>query len=189
MTRLAPVLSVLIATASAAQAIDIETATTSMLADVIRPLSAEPVLIDAVASQNMTTADYDSARIDALDRQWRAEVGSTQTPTIEPVVGNPAAEFLRGQVAASGGTITEIFVMDGVGLNVAASGVTSDYWQGDEAKFTETVGVGPDAVHVSDIEFDESTQNYSVQISIPLLDAAGDVIGAMTVGLDAEALM
>ncbi|MEP0701455.1 MAG: hypothetical protein ABJC67_08925, partial [Lentilitoribacter sp.] len=96
--------------------------------------------------------------------------------------------FLGQQVEASGGRITEIFVMDALGLNVAASDVTSDYWQGDEAKYSESYGAGPGAVFVDAVEFDESAQSYQGQVSVSLTDpATGEVVGAMTIGLNAEA--
>jgi hypothetical protein len=44
--------------------------------------------------------------------------------------------------------ITEMFVMDAKGLNVGQSDVTSDYWQGDEAKWQKTYGAGPGVVFV-----------------------------------------
>ena len=150
----------------------------------------DQVIIDAINGQNTTTMAYDQAEIDALDQAWRAEVGTDGAPTITPVLENAAAARLRALVEASGGQITEIFVMDGVGLNVAASATTSDYWQGDEAKFQETHGVGPDAVHFGEVEFDESSQQYQGQISVTITDpATGKPIGAMTVGVDAESLL
>ena len=80
--------------------------------------------------------------------------------------------------------------MDAHGLNVAATAPTSDMWQGDEAKFTETYPKGPDATHFSEVEFDESSQIFQGQISIPMVDPdTGEVVGAMTVGVNAEALM
>lgn len=79
--------------------------------------------------------------------------------------------------------------MDAHGLNVAASGTTSDYWQGDEAKFTETYSRGAGAIHVGDVEFDESASGYLGQVSAPIVDpATNTVIGAITVGLNAEML-
>lgn len=150
---------------------------------------SEPI-ITAINAQNARTAGYGQARIDELDALWAAEIGSSNAPTITAVLQNPAAEFLRQQVASSGGRITEVFVTDALGLNVASSDITSDYWQGDEAKFTETHGRGPDAVHFSEIEFDESTQRYQAQISLTISDpATGRPIGAMTVGVDADSLM
>ena len=140
--------------------------------------------------QNTTTSGFSQSQIDALDLAWRAEVGTGGAPTITPVLENAASDRLRALVEASGGRITEIFVMDGVGLNVAASATTSDYWQGDEAKFTETHGSGPGAIHFGDVEFDESSQRYQGQISVTITDpGTGQPIGAMTVGVDAESLL
>jgi hypothetical protein len=152
-------------------------------------MATSPVIIDAIRQQNQTTAAYAQPQIDALDRAWRDEVGRAERPTIDPVLGNAVSNFLRQQVAASGGVMTEAFAMDSVGLNVGTSSVTSDYWQGDEAKHAETYGAGPGAVHIGDIEFDDSTQSYQGQVSVAVVDpGTGSVIGALTVGLNAEML-
>ncbi|PWJ17520.1 hypothetical protein SAMN05421539_106131 [Jannaschia seohaensis] len=146
------------------------------------------MLVEAIAAQNARTGSLSFDQINEMDAVWRAEIGALETPTIDGVIAAPASDFLRARVAEAGGLISEIFVMDGVGLNVAASGVTSDYWQGDEAKFTETYPLGSGAMHVGPLEFDESSQTFQVQVSMPIVDAAGTVIGAITLGLNAEAL-
>ncbi|MEO0930160.1 MAG: hypothetical protein AAFY14_05850, partial [Pseudomonadota bacterium] len=88
------------------------------------------------------------------------------------------------------GFVTEVFVMDDKGLNVAQSVETSDYWQGDEAKWKETYQVGPDALHISDVEFDESTGFYQSQASLAIKDPeSGEVIGAITFGINVQNLM
>jgi hypothetical protein len=176
--------------ATVAPAAEPNAAMQAFLKDNILGWAQDPVLIDAIAAQNGRTAGFDAAQIETLDQQWRAEVGTGASEMVDAVLMNAAADFLRGQMEASAGMVTEIFIMDALGLNVAASGPTSDYWQGDEAKFQETFGVGAGAVHYSEIEFDESSQSYSVQISITLSDpATGAPVGAMTVGVDAESLM
>ena len=176
--------------ANAAAANDYEPAMRAYLEGEIVGWASSDTIITAISAQNLVTSGYDQVRIDALDSAWRGEVGASDTPTITPVVTGQTAEFLREHVAASGGRITEIFVMDARGLNVAASDVTSDYWQGDEAKFTETFARGVNAFHFSDVELDESTQRYQAQISITITDPeTGQPIGAMTVGIDADALM
>ena len=168
---------------------DYRSAMQSYLETRIMGWASDPVLIDAVLAQNARTADLTQAEIDALDLTWRAEVGTSDAPTITPVIAGPAADFLRARVADAGGTMTEVFVMDARGLNVAASEATSDFWQGDEDKFTQTFSVGPGAVHFGEIAFDEFSQRYQGQVSIALTDpATRTVIGAMTVGLDAESL-
>lgn len=150
----------------------------------------DPVIVAAIKSQNARTSGYDNARIDALDAAWRDGVGQTDTALIQEVLQNAAADFLRARVAASGGTISEAFAMDQHGLNVAASAPTSDYWQGDEAKFQMTFGTGPDAIHVSEVEFDESSQTYQGQISVVVIDPSDNrPIGAITIGVNAESLL
>lgn len=175
---------------SHAQANEFEPAMRSYLETEIASWASSAVIVNAINAQNIKTSDYDQTAIDAMDTAWRHEVGSGSTPTITPVLTGATADYLRERVEASDGRITEIFVMDAAGLNVAASDVTSDYWQGDEAKFSETYGRGVGSVHFSDVEFDESTQRYQAQISVTIIDpATNQAIGAMTIGVDAEALM
>ncbi len=150
---------------------------------------AEPVLIEAVKAQNAETAGYDAAKIEALDQQWRAETGSASSPMIETVLSNELSQWLDQVKQQQGGLVTEIFVMDAKGLNVGQSDVTSDYWQGDEAKFQETYPVGPDAIFVDEVEKDESTQMFQSQVSMTVVDpASGAAIGAITVGINVDAL-
>lgn len=183
-------IAVLAALALPASADDFTPALQGYLDAEIRHWANDPVLVMAILAQNERHADMTAEQIDALDRAWRAEIGQADTPTITPVINNSAADFLRDRVEESAGTIAEIFIMDSHGLNVAATAPTSDMWQGDEAKFTDTYPHGPDATHFSEVEFDESTQTFVGQISLPIVDQdTGAVIGAMTVGVNAEALM
>lgn len=181
-------LTIVLSTQSAA-ADEFTPALEEYLATNVTSWVTDPVIIDALRAANAQTSDYDAARINEMDQAWRAEVGQSSTPTITPILDNAAAAFLRNQVEASAGVISEIFIMDAVGLNAAASSVTSDMWQGDEDKFIATFNVGPDAVHIGDVEFDESTQAYLGQISMTITDPeTGDQLGAVTIGVNAEAL-
>jgi len=151
--------------------------------------ASNPVIVAATRAQNQVTRNYTDAEIASLDKSWRSEVGMSAQPTINPVLDNAASEFLRGKRDDSKGLFTEIFIMDGRGLNVAASDVTSDYWQGDEAKWQETYAVGPNAVHISEVELDESTQIYQSQVSLTITDpTTGETIGAVTIGVNVELL-
>lgn len=178
----------LIIAASLVQAVEAPPAMRAFVEADIMSWAQSAQVIDAVNAQNTQTAGTSEEQILALDTEWRAQVGKASQPLISDVMGRDLSAFLAEQVAASGGRITEIFVMDAVGLNVAASDVTSDYWQGDEEKHSKTYGAGPGAVFVDAIEFDESAQSYQGQVSVSLTDpATGQVVGAMTIGLNAEA--
>jgi hypothetical protein len=155
----------------------------------IAAFASDPIVIAAINAQNAITSGYDQAKIDELDKQWRAEVDAPSKPLIDATLANAASQYLKGVQDASGGKYTEIFVMDAKGLNVGQSTLTSDYWQGDEDKFTASFGAGADAVHVGDVEQDESTQVFQSQVSIPIADpATGSLIGAITVGVDVSML-
>src|SRR5690606_6538453 len=113
---------------------------------------ADPVVLEAVRAQNAKHASIGQADIEALDKQCRAETKAGDKALINGVVNNKLSAFLKQKVAASGGLITEIFVMDDKGLNVGQSDITSDYWQGDEAKWQKTYQVGADAIFVDKVE-------------------------------------
>ena len=174
--------------AAAAQDNEFAEPLTALANGQLREIAQNPVVIAAIEAQNATTSAYDDAKINELDSQWRAEVGAGAKPLIDATLANDASKYLAQVQADSAGAFTEIFVMDAKGLNVAQSTVTSDYWQGDEDKFTQSFGAGAAAVHLGEIEQDESTQTFQSQVSITIVDAAGNPIGAITVGVDLSTL-
>ncbi len=147
-------------------------------------------LVAAIKAQNEKHANLAQADIDAMDKQWRAETGASSKPMIDEVMGRAVSGFLSQVKNETEGLVTEVFVMDAKGLNVAQSDVTSDYWQGDEAKWKKTYLAGPDAVFIDEVEEDESTQTFQSQLSMSIVDpASGEVIGAITVGMNVEAFL
>ena len=155
----------------------------------VRQWLKDPAIVDAVKAQNQKNAGLTQADIEALDKKWRAETGSSNQPMIQAVLANSLSKFLKAKKDGSNGLYTEIFVMDNKGLNVGQSDVSSDYWQGDEAKWKKTYAVGATAIHISDVEKDESTQTYQSQLSLPVVDpASNQVIGAITLGVNVERL-
>jgi len=154
-----------------------------------RAWMSDPVIIDAIRAQNREHTSLTQADIDGLDKKWRAETGSSVKPMIDEILSRPASKKLLAHKNEGEGLFTEIFVMDNRGLNVAQSDPTSDYWQGDEAKWKKTFLAGPNAVFIDDVEFDESTQSYQAQVSVAVPDPdTGAVIGAVTIGVNVELL-
>jgi uncharacterized protein YcfL len=150
---------------------------------------SDPLIIQAVKAQNEKHKSLKEEQIVALDKKWRAEVNASQRPLVESVLANKVSEYLKSKKESSKGLITEIFVMDNKGLNVGQSDPTSDYWQGDEAKWKNTFLKGADAVFVDDVEKDESTQMYQAQVSISIMDPeTKEVIGAVTAGVNVDEL-
>lgn len=175
--------------AAPALAADYQSSATQYIKDHVEGWVEAPEILAAIQAQNDANAVLSQAQIDSLDAAWRAEIDAPNKPTITPILNNPTSDLLRSKIDESNGVIVEAFLMDNRGLNVATAGLTSDYWQGDEAKFTETFGKGAGAMQIGEVEFDESSQTYSVQVSFTIVDAkTATPIGAMTIALNAEAL-
>lgn len=150
---------------------------------------ANPAIVAAIKAQNAKNADLNEAQIIELDKKWRAETKASSHPMIDGLLNSDVSKALADYRDSTTGMVTEIFIMDNKGLNVAQSDITSDYWQGDEGKWQKTYSVGPDAIFVDEIETDESTQTLQSQMSMSIKDpATGEAIGAITVGVNVEAL-
>ena len=153
----------------------------------VKPWLQDPDLIQGIKEQNRRTAGLSQAEIEAMDKAWAAEIGKKDQPTIKAVTDSAVSKLVREKLQLAKGLYTEIIVMDARGLNVGMTSATSDYWQGDEAKWTETFAKGPDAVHADAPRRDESTLMAQRQISVTVVDPAdGKPIGAVTVAVDAD---
>jgi hypothetical protein len=160
-----------------------------LLTSDVEPWLSDAAVVDAIRAGNAEHAALSDAEIETLDQTWRSEVEAGGGPTIDAILGNALSAFLSERKAEMGERVSELFVMDSRGLNVGQSDVTSDYWQGDEDKWQQTYPVGPDAVFVGDVDFDESAQAFLSQISRTIVDPeTGEPIGAITVGVNVEEL-
>lgn len=150
----------------------------------IQNWTQDAVIVAAVRAQNITSVGLSQQDILALDQTWRDET-ITGGKMIDDVLANSLSAYLRKLQNAGQGQFTEIFVTDVRGLNVGQSSITSDFWQGDEAKWQVPQSTG--RMHMGEVEFDESAQRYQSQISLPIIHE-GQFIGAITVGIDVEKL-
>jgi len=140
----------------------------------------DPVLIAAVKAQNAKGITLDA--IKARDAEWRKIEGLDAE--MKAMMESEAAKRLS-ELESSKGFLFEIFLMDDQGANVAMTNKTSDYWQGDEAKWQKSFNGGQGGVHVGEVEFDDSAQAYLVQISVSV-NEGGKAIGAMTIGVNLD---
>jgi hypothetical protein len=154
----------------------------------VKPWLTDTAVIAAIKAQNTANAKLSDADIQALDKKWRAEVDSSSRATIDGVLNNALSKLLVEKKEKSEGAITEIFIMDAKGLNVGQSDITSDYWQGDEAKFKKSFGAGKNALFVDEVEKDESSQTLQSQASVTISDESGTPIGAVTIGINVDSL-
>ena len=169
--------------------IDYSKALRQLAKEKIAAWSNDPIVISAIKAQNKKHAALSQGEIDTLDKQWRSETKSSNRPLIASILSKNLSKYLSKIKSENQGLYTEIFVMVNKGLNVGQSDVTSDYWQGDEAKWKDTYNAGPGAVHVGKVKKDESTQLIQSQVSISITDpSTNSVIGAITIGVNLDNL-
>ena len=143
-------------------------------------LGTDPVIVKAVEEENAKGKTL--AQIKEKDKEWIKTPGIVDY--MKALMDSDCGKHLR-EIQKSEPYYSEIFVMDNLGANVAMTDKTSDYWQGDEAKFQKSYNGGKGAVYISNVEFDDSTQAYLVHVSVPVKDG-GKTVGAITIGVDVD---
>ncbi len=150
------------------------------LLDQIRSWTASPVVLLSLEASNKRHNGLTEESILTLDKQWRAERKIDDQPLITAVLASPLSSYLTAIQASSLGLYTEIFVMDNKGLNAGQSAITSDYWQGDEAKFQKTFPMGPTAVFIDKPEVSDATGTENVQVNMSITNGV-EAVGTVTV--------
>jgi hypothetical protein len=145
-------------------------------AEKLRGLGQDPVIVAAVKEQNAKKVSLET--IKKLDAQWTA--GKAEALVKQTTTG-PCSDRLRAIITANP-AYGETFVMDSQGALVCATGKTTDYWQGDEAKFQNAWKDGAGAVFIDRPKFDDSAAGAIAQISVPVMEN-DRAIGAITVGM------
>jgi len=138
-------------------------------------IAADSDLIRAIKAKN-AAAETD-ADIQRKDKEWQ---GNARHPLRKDLIQNVCAARMK-TLLSSDAIIVEAFLMDAKGALVCATHETSDYWQGDEAKWQKTFHEGK-KVFLDDPALDASTGLYAVQLSA-LVSDAGVKIGALTLTL------
>ena len=118
-----------------------------------------------------------SEEIRRKDAEW---VAQPDHPLRRTLTRGECADRLRA-LTTDDTMIVEALLMDGKGALVCATAVPSDYWQGDEPKWQRTFQDGRDPF-VDELGLDASSNEYAVQLSVPLLRDS-ERVGALTLTL------
>ncbi len=155
--------------------------------DMLTTLAGSQAIIDGLKSAN-NNADGNTALLAARDVGWQADRSETN-PLIVGVLNHPISQALshfQANFPAHG----EVFVTDNFGAIVAATGITTDYYQGDEAWWQSAWNEGVGAIYIADqVEFDESAGIMSLNIAVPVRDyQMREVVGVLRTTYDVTAL-
>lgn len=149
--------------------------------DISKWLNQEIVRL-SIRTQNERYGNLSQDNIIKLDKQWRAERKTDDQPLIAATLSNPLSVYLSRMQGRSLGLYSEIFVMDNKGLNVGQSSITSDFWQGDEAKFQKTFPKGANTSFIDEAEWDGKYRIWKTQLNITISEGQGKApIGVATI--------
>ena len=101
-------------------------------------------------------------QIKKTDQEWRD--AEDELPIHKELLSNACAEEINKLIKANP-SIVEVFVTDNQGANVGQNDLTSDYWQGDEAKWKNSFNKGKGGLDVGKVKFDKSANTSLQQIS------------------------
>ena len=146
-------------------------------------MAFNPSIIRAVEEQNSRAITL--AEIKNRDETWK-NAGGNMNGLIREITQNDVARYFQRRVE-NNSAIDEVFLTDNQGANVAAFPPTSDYWQGDEEKWTASYNNGNGVVFIGPLEFDDSTQKTQVQISAPVI-SKDQTIGVLVLGVSVDYL-
>ncbi|GGY74531.1 hypothetical protein GCM10011613_19970 [Cellvibrio zantedeschiae] len=144
-------------------------------------------IIAAVIQQNAANKSKPVNQLKLIDEQWQLAFKVNNLNFPKAVVNQTISHLLGQFTASSKDLLSEIIVMDERGYNVAVADMTSDYWQGDEEKFTQVFNMPAQTIYFDKIKYDASSKRFQVQVSAPLLHPQTQKsIGAITLGVDID---
>lgn len=147
------------------------------------PLCTNPVFVKEVVAQNDKKMTMDE--IMKIDAEWQK--AETELPIQKEKLTNTCAkEVIR--LVKDLKVIGESFVMDNQGGNVGQNALTSDYMQGDEPKWKNSYKEAKGGVDIGEPKFDKSANTVEQKVSLPIIDATGNVIGAVCWGVRVDQL-
>jgi hypothetical protein len=150
------------------------------LAPKLAKFGTDKVIVEAVKAENAKGQTVDQAK--EMDKKWKATPGVADFMKAE--MDSKCGKRLQ-EIRKSESYFEELFVMNGIGSNVCITNKTTNYWRGDNDKFTKAYNGGKGGTYIGDLKFDDSSQSYLVQISVPVKD--GDkTIGTITFGINPD---
>lgn len=119
------------------------------------------------------------------DKEWKSTLKETETKKMLKI--RKVSRYLKYVTTNKYKEIlSEAFLTDNQGANVAAFPLTSDYWQGDETKWQKAMNSGNCQIVIGDNNYDESADSKIIQVSIPVYDGkfgTGNCIGVLIIGI------
>lgn len=144
----------------------------------INEMAINPLLINEVKKRNQHKITM--KEILEIDKNWNNY--SIDHPVKKQMYETHVGKYLRTRIEFKSSIFSENFYTDNQGANITAWPITTDYRQGDEAKWRRSFNSGKGDIYIGEVEFDESSNSHAVQISVPVMDK-DEAIGVIIAGI------
>lgn len=139
------------------------------------------------AAADGNAKSFDLQRVQEMDRQWQKDGADSAAQS--GILATPASVFLADLVS-NDSVYREVLVTDLKGRLVAASNITSDYYQADEQWWRNAFDNGRGRVGVTDVERDQSANVYAFEIAVPVYaPGRNELAGIMKVVADSREML
>jgi hypothetical protein len=147
--------------------------------NVLQGIASDPLLIHTLENSNQECQSL--IGILAIEKSW-TDLSPQERHIM--VSDNQLGHKFHDIINSPDTDFVEFILSSEQGETVAAWPAPSDYWQGDEVKFTATVARR--APVVEQIDWDESSGTIALHVSVPVFGKNGLVIGVLTSGIEID---
>ena len=155
-----------------------------------KELASDPRLIEALSKSNSDFANLENPieYIKQQDQEWISSETNEITPFMSMIIDSSPSDILRQKSnffkeSYDYDVYPEIFLTNSYGVNVAQTGKTSDYMQNDEEWWIQAKQNG---ILIEDVDYDESADVFSIDISLRMDDENGNFLGVMKTVVNVE---
>ena len=155
-----------------------------------RLYSKSPMVIESLKASNEEFGKLEDVQgyIGQKDREWISARKDEITPFMQSRMNNSVAadmkrrtDFFEKEYGYR--VYGEVFITNKYGANIAQTGRTSDYRQDDEEWWR---AARKSEVYLSEVNYDESLDAYSLDIGMRIDDSDGNFLGVMKIVLNIE---
>jgi HAMP domain-containing protein len=148
-------------------------------------IDSDPELFEFLSASNEEFENFTDilGYIVEKDKNWTSVGTDEITSFMQEIINNKQSDELRLRInfyeeKYGYDLFPEVFITNKYGANVAQTGKTSDYYQADEDWWQKTKNEG---FYVTDVEYDNSSDFYSLAICISINDKQGNLSGVIKI--------
>ena len=155
----------------------------------VNHLAHDPILIESNRIYDQLPDAL--GRIERIDREWTSAEEEAITPAMRRIIENDLSTALRMNFELKDyyrkrygyELYSEVFLTNKYGVNVAQTQKTSDFYQADEQWWQEAKKHG---IYVSDVEYDQSAEVYSLNVCSAINGSNGEFLGVIKAVLNIQ---